>query len=57
MPGFLDDTDECVCGHIKDEHAKQGFFLACQVDGCECGDYEWNGESGDGVSADGDEGD
>jgi len=45
MPGFLDDTDECICGHIKDEHFKSGFFLACKVEDCECADYEWNGES------------
>lgn len=49
MPGFLDDTDQCTCGHIKDEHAKSGFFLKCQVDGCDCGDYEWDGESGNDV--------
>lgn len=29
--------DECVCGHVRDEH-EDGFFSACSV--CPCIDYE-----------------
>jgi len=46
MPGFLDDCDGCVCGHIKDEH-KNGFFSPCKVKGCDCGDFEWDGVEDD----------
>lgn len=42
MPGFLDDCDECVCGHIKDEH-ESGFFSKCTIKDCECLDFKWNG--------------
>jgi hypothetical protein len=46
MPGFLDDTDVCVCGHIKDEHEGE-VFVGCTVEDCDCSDFEWNGEEED----------
>jgi hypothetical protein len=30
----------CECGHELDEHAGSGFFRACQVDECDCEDYD-----------------
>jgi hypothetical protein len=30
----------CVCGHEYDEHNLGRFFQACQVDDCDCDDYE-----------------
>lgn len=36
-----DDTalDVCSCGHIRDEH-DYAFFADCNVEGCDCGDFE-----------------
>ncbi len=30
----MDDTTECACGHVLDEHS--GLSFACEVDGCGC---------------------
>lgn len=35
-----DDIDECVCGHMRDEHKLVGFTRACLVEGCDCFDFE-----------------
>jgi hypothetical protein len=31
--------EECVCGHMFDEHVGS-FFMVCTVEDCDCGDYE-----------------
>jgi len=30
----------CVCGHADEEHENSGYFRACEVDECQCVDYE-----------------
>jgi hypothetical protein len=44
-PGFLNDCGICLCGHMKDEHDKDDPLASpCKVKGCNCPDFEWNGE-------------
>lgn len=41
MPGFLDDTDICTCGHIKDEH--DPLIGVCEGGGgCGCDEFEYD---------------
>mgnify|MGYP001565764378 FL=1 len=32
----------CYCGHVEDEHDKDGG--ACVIDDCPCGSFDWDGE-------------
>ena len=34
------ERDECACGHMIDEHSVGGFTLLCEVEGCDCQDFE-----------------
>jgi hypothetical protein len=38
----------CVCGHTSDEHepSRTG-YAACDVEGCDCFLYEWDGDEFD----------
>jgi hypothetical protein len=44
-------TEQCVCGHAReDEHGNDPKYpgsSACNVEGCDCIAYEWNGEDAD----------
>lgn len=34
-------TVTCVeCGHAEEQHAPTGFHKPCEVDGCDCEDWE-----------------
>jgi hypothetical protein len=38
-----DDTAECTCGHVKDEHGGDEEYpgsTACNVDECDCTAFE-----------------
>lgn len=35
-----DDTAECTCGHVFDEHAEGSSTPPCEIDGCECVAFE-----------------
>ncbi len=38
----------CVCGDVSEEHeTTRSGFGACEVEGCDCILYEWDGEEGD----------
>lgn len=37
-------TEQCVCGHLWDEHDLEVGSPPCEVDGCPCFAYEWDGE-------------
>lgn len=39
LSGLPTVTDVCCCGHVEDEHDGE-----CQVDGCPCVHYDWDGE-------------
>lgn len=42
--------DTCACGHVQDEHRAPKHALgstACQIDGCPCECYEWDGNEDD----------
>lgn len=30
----------CICDHVEDEHAKEGLFKPCKIEGCDCQDFE-----------------
>ncbi|MBA3716058.1 MAG: hypothetical protein H0W76_27020 [Pyrinomonadaceae bacterium] len=34
----------CVCGHTLDDHEQHRFLWACTVEGCECPDFERDGD-------------
>lgn len=34
----------CVCGHVDDEHALGEPSAPCEVEGCGCFAFEWDGE-------------
>jgi len=34
-----DDTT-CTCGHAEEEHEAQGMWTPCEIDDCECGNFE-----------------
>jgi hypothetical protein len=36
----MNDTDICVCGHVRDEHVAGNLFNRCVVEGCDCLDFE-----------------
>lgn len=38
----------CMCGDVEDEHGGSKEYpgsTACNVDGCECVAFEWNGDA------------
>lgn len=48
MPGFLDDSDLCVCGHVKEEHDEDGVCTMSRHEPpCGCKGYEYDGEEDD----------
>lgn len=34
------EMQECVCGHVLDEHTDEGSFSRCEVEDCGCIDFE-----------------
>lgn len=48
VPGFLDDSDLCVCGHVKEEHDGLGeCTMSHHEPPCGCKGYEYDGEEAD----------
>lgn len=37
---MLSDDDICVCGHGRSEHLATFLDCACQVDDCDCTDFD-----------------
>ena len=45
--GKVVETNNCHCGHVKDEHGGDPIFkgsTACGIEDCDCISYEWDGE-------------
>ena len=43
MPGPISESHEepiCRCGHYKQIHTTRGIVRPCEVDGCDCQDFE-----------------
>lgn len=34
----------CTCGHTDEEHDIVKFSQPCEVEGCDCPGYDWDGE-------------
>ena len=43
----MDDTEFCVCGHVRDEHDR---LMACEIDDCGCVYFE-PADDGDDLSS------